>query len=245
MTSRTPTIRFITIYPDIIRSYLAYGVMKAAADGKQHAPQSTAHASAPNPALRFEVVNLRDFAEDKHGTVDGKPYGGIDGMVLRADVLARAVATHPGDLIISTSPKASQYFNQVEVEWLKDQLAHQDMCLICGRFGGLDARFEQRYLHKLYSFGDFVTAGGELPCLIIAESIARLMPTVIGNPISCTEDSFGRGRLDYLEYPLYTKPRIFENISVPEELLSGDHQLIANWKKRFSTAKPPRSSHQH
>lgn len=241
VTSRIPSIRFITIYPDLIHAYLAAGTMKRAATG------TPAH---PRPSLRFEVLNLREFALDKHGTVDGKPYGGMDSMVLRADVLAKAIARHPQDLIISTAPSAAQYFDQTEVEWLKAQLAGRDICFICGRFGGIDARFEQRYINKMYSFGDFVAAGGELPCLMIAEAIARLMPGVLGNAVSASADSFGDGKTHYLEHPLYTQPRVFEGLTVPEELLSGNHQLINQWKQQFSRTKrratstpPPSCSH--
>lgn len=228
VTSRIPSIRFITIYPDLIRSYLAAGTMRRAAGGTP---------ARPRPSLRFEVVNLRDFALDKHGTVDGKPYGGMDSMVLRADVLAAAIAPHPQDLIISTAPSASQYFDQTEVEWLLDQLAERDLCFICGRFGGIDTRFEQRYINKMYSVGDFVAAGGELPCLMMAEAIARLMPGVLGNALSGRADSFGGGQHDYLEHPLYTQPRVFENLAVPDVLLSGNHQLINQWKQQFSRTK--------
>lgn len=212
----------MSIYPDLVRSVTSYGVFKKAL--------------AAN-LLKLEIINLRDY--DPQGTVDGKPYGGGDSMIMRADVLARTIRSD--DLIISTSPKADQYFDQSQAEWLKQQLSHKNITLICGRFGGIDVRFERRYVHHLYSFGDFVCSGGELPCLMMAESIIRLIPRVLSNPISTAEDSFGRNLPNTLEYPLYTKPRVFEGESVPHELTSGDHKLIQTWKQQFTRPKPPRT----
>lgn len=233
MVTHIPTIRFITIFPDLIDHYLKYGVMKKALElSSTHAKESQ--------GVCLKAVDLRGFAEDPHRTVDGRPYGGIDGMVLRADVLARAVNHHPGDFVIYASPRAPEYFCQSAAESLVERLHHQDLCFICGRFSGIDERFESKYVDQSYSLGDFVASGGELPSLMMVEAIVRLYPGVLGNQLSYQEDSFGSTASWAAEYPLYTKPRQFEGLQVPAVLLSGDHQAIDSWKKKGMSERKKR-----
>ncbi|MCY4380873.1 MAG: tRNA (guanosine(37)-N1)-methyltransferase TrmD [Proteobacteria bacterium] len=222
--ARSPHIRFITIYPNLIEHYLKFGVFNKAGS-----------------ILSYEVINLRDFADDKHGSVDDKPYGGIDGMVLRADVLAAAVNIHPHDYIVSSSPRSETYFNQHEAHHLLNTFQDKDIAFICGRFSGIDERFERRYIKKSYSFGDFVVSGGELPCLMMAEAMIRLYPGVLGNKNSWHHDSFAVSQeTGYVEHPLYTKPRVFEGEPVPLELISGDHKIKEKWQKSASYHRPLR-----
>ena len=266
---RVPTIRFITLYDELITHHLKYGIFKRASSLKslqqheeslqQHEENLQQHeenlqlAKAPEPTsdlvsftsenpVNFEVSNLRDFSSDKHRTVDSRPYGGIDGMVLRVDVLARAVEQHPQDYVISSSPRAEQYFSQRHAYQLLEILRDRDLCFVCGRFSGFDQRFEDNFIHASYSLGDFIASGGELPCLMIAEAVLRLYPGVLGSPQSYQDDSFAHNyEPGHLEHPLYTKPRTFRGQSVPAELLSGDHKTIEKWKKKTSSTKTLRS----
>ena len=182
--------------------------------------------------LRYEVVDLRDYAVDGRGTVDGTPYGGGEGMVMRPDVLAASVESHPHDYIITTSPGGDAYFSQQEARKLYDVWQNQDLCFICGRFSGIDERFIQSHVHRTWSLGDFVCSGGELPSLLIAETITRLIPGLLGDERSVTEDSFGSCLpAGSLRAPVYTQPRQWQGLEVPQVLLSGNHQAIQEWRK--------------
>lgn len=208
-------MRFITLYPELVRSHLAYAAFKRA--------QSRG-------LMRFEVVDLREYACDNHGTVDGAPYGGGGGMVMRPDVLAAAVQSCSKNYIITTSPGA-EYFSQQAAAELYERLHSQDLCFVCGRFSGIDERFLQTHVQASWSLGDFIASGGELPCLMIAEAICRLTPGLLGDVRNVTEDSYGAHLpAGSLRSPLYTKPRVWRGLEVPQVLLSGDHRAAAQWR---------------
>ena len=177
----------------------------------------------------LKTLDIRDFAVDRHKTVDSSPYGGGPGMVLRPDVLDRtleAISDVPGRRIC-LSPRGRR-FDQAFAK----ELAHEPgVVLVCGRYEGIDQRvIEAREMEEV-SLGDFVLTGGEIAAQALLDATVRLLPGVIGSEQGLDEESFEDG---LLEYPQYTHPKIWKGRSVPEVLLSGNHKKIAEWKKQQS-----------
>ncbi len=174
----------------------------------------------------LDVTDIRDHATDKHRSVDDTPAGGGPGMVMRADVLARAIDAAANDQRprLLMSPRGKQ-LTQARVA----QLAKGDgVVIVCGRFEGIDERvIAARGLEEV-SVGDYVLSGGEIAALAVLDACVRLLPGVMGSEISGSEESFGEG---LLEYPHYTRPQLFEGQPIPEILLSGDHAKIAAWRR--------------
>ena len=180
---------------------------------------------------KLEIVNIRDYATDKHKTVDDTTYGGGSGMLIKPDVLANSLDRNlkSKEKIIYLSPKG-KLFNQ---KFAKKLSKEKNINLICGHFEGVDQRvIESRNIEEV-SIGDFVLSGGESAAFVMLDSIIRLLPGVIGNENSVEEESFENG---LLEYPQYTKPQIWEEKTVPEVLLSGDHAKIKDWRLSQSEA---------
>ena len=177
---------------------------------------------------RLETVDIRRFARDKHGTVDDHPFGGGAGMVMRPDVLAAAI-----DSVRPAEGGAPRYLLSprgapLTQEWVKALADGPGVMLICGRFEGVDERvLEGRGVTEL-SVGDYVLSGGEIAAMAVIDACVRLQPGVVGRPASLVEESFED---DLLEYPQYTRPRLFEGRAVPEVLLSGDHGAIDAWRR--------------
>jgi len=179
----------------------------------------------------LNIVNIRDAAEDKHKTVDDTPYGGGSGMLLKADVLAKSLDQNKieGERIIYLSPKGKK-FDQRYAQELSNE---KSVSFICGHFEGVDERvLTTRNIEEL-SIGDYVLSGGETAVFVVIDSILRLLPGILGNENSKTDESFENG---LLEYPQYTKPQIWEEKAVPEVLLSGDHSKIKDWRLSQSEA---------
>lgn len=176
----------------------------------------------------LETVDIRDFSTNRHRSVDSPPSGGGPGMVLKPDVAARAIDSVSDDRpLIYLTPRGKP-LTQSRV---KELSAGQGLIVFCGRFEGLDQRvIEARQMEEI-SIGDFVLAGGEVAAQVLIEACVRLLPGVLGDADSASDESFEDG---LLEYPLYTKPREWENRSIPEVLLSGDHQKIAAWRRQNS-----------
>ena len=178
----------------------------------------------------LETVDIRDFASDKHATVDDAPFGGGPGMVMRPDVLAKAIdsvtAADPGDLpLIFLSPRG----RRLDQRRVRELSAGPGAVLICGRFEGVDERvLIQRDVEEI-SLGDYVLSGGEPAAMALLDAVVRLLPGVTGNERSPVEESF---ELGLLEYPQYTRPREWEQHEVPEVLLSGDHERIQAWRRK-------------
>ncbi|MBM3557447.1 MAG: tRNA (guanosine(37)-N1)-methyltransferase TrmD [Alphaproteobacteria bacterium] len=207
----------LTLFPDMFPGPLGASLAgKALADGR----------------WALESVDIRDFAEDKHRTVDDSPFGGGPGMVMKPDVLARAIdrvrdrgaAARP---IHYLSPRG-RLFDQ---GFARRLAALPGVILVCGRFEGIDQRvIEARGIEEV-SLGDFVLSGGELAAMALLDAVVRLLPGVIGDAASHAEESFAPGAYaDLLEYPHYTRPVEFEGRRVPEELLSGHHEKIRAWR---------------
>jgi tRNA (guanine37-N1)-methyltransferase len=177
---------------------------------------------------RLSAMNIRDFAHDRHRSVDDTPAGGGAGMVMRADVAAaaidRAAAAHADVPRIYLSPRGSP----LTQERVRHLAAGGGVILFCGRFEGLDQRvIEARQLEEI-SIGDYVLSGGEIAAMVLIDACVRLLPGVMGAESSLSEESFENG---LLEYPHYTRPRVWEGREIPDALLSGDHARIARWRR--------------
>lgn len=179
----------------------------------------------------LEAWNLRDFAEDKHKTVDDRPYGGGTGMVMKPDVLARALeaaqAHLPGALLLYPSPRGVPLSQGLVQGW-----QGRDMIILCGRFEGVDQRIIDHYQLLEVSLGDFILSGGEIAALALLDASVRLLPGVIGKESALSEESFNTVEefAGLLEYPLYTRPPFWQGRPVPEVLLSGHHDEIRRWR---------------
>ena len=180
---------------------------------------------------KLNIVNIREAAEDKHKTVDDTPYGGGSGMLLKADVLAKSLDQNKneGEKIIYLSPKGKK-FNQ---NYAKELANEKSVSFICGHFEGVDERVLSTRNIEEISIGDYILSGGETAAFVIIDSVLRLLPGILGNENSKADESFENG---LLEYPQYTKPQIWEEKSVPEVLLSGDHSKIKDWRLSQSEA---------
>lgn len=176
----------------------------------------------------LDTHGIRDFATDRHRTVDDTPAGGGPGMVMKADVLARAIdhASPEGD------PRPRLYMSPrgrpLTQGFVRDLAAGPGAVILCGRFEGVDERLIAARGLTEVSIGDYVLSGGELAALVLLDAVVRLLPGVMGHAESGTEESFETG---LLEYPHYTRPQVFEGLTIPEILVSGDHQKIARWRR--------------
>lgn len=178
---------------------------------------------------QLDALNIRDFASGKHRSVDDTPAGGGAGMVMRADVLGAAIdaarARHPGLPLIALSPRGRP-LTQARV---REMSAGPGVMLLCGRFEGMDERVLAAKDAEELSIGDYVLSGGEPAAIAVLDAAVRLLPGVMGAEQSGAEESFENG---LLEYPQYTKPRIWEGLEIPDALLSGDHARIAKWRRQ-------------
>ena len=190
-------------------------------------------------ALKDSKVNLnlwnpRDYVNDVHHTIDDRPYGGGPGMVMMIEPLVKTIRdikkNHENkkvhnSKVIYLSPKG----NRLDQKKLIELSKIDNMILISGRYEGIDQRVIDHYVDEEISIGDFVTTGGELPAMVLIDSLSRLIPGVLNNNESFEDDSFYKGLLDHAQY---TRPEVFENLKVPDVLLSGDHNLISKWRKK-------------
>jgi|TARA_B100001741_G_scaffold310940_1_gene311120 tRNA (guanine37-N1)-methyltransferase len=184
-----------------------------------------------NKIWDFEIINIRSFAKDKHKVVDDTPFGGGSGMLIKPDVVAKAIDKNleNGEKIIYLSPKG-KIFNQSLAKKFSQE---KKLNILCGHFEGIDQRvIDNRNIEEI-SLGDFILSGGETASLVFLDSILRLIPGVLGNEKSTEDETFENG---LLEYPQYTKPQIWEEKSVPDVLLSGDHAKIKHWRLSQSEA---------
>ena len=204
------TARVFTLYPELFPGPLGSGLYKKALEKK---------------LWSIEVINIRDYAFDKHKTVDDTPFGGGSGMVIRADVIANSLDKNildKNEPIIYLSPKGKK-FDQTYAKEISDK----NINIICGHFEGIDERILKTRNIEEVSVGDFILSGGEIGALIVIDTIVRLIPGVLGNSKSLTDETFEK---NLLEYPQYTKPQKWEKNDVPEVLLTGDHAKIKSWR---------------
>ena len=210
------TFRVFTLYPDMFPGPLSEGLFGKAMKKK---------------IWKLQKVDIRKYANDKHATVDDTPYGGGSGMLMKPDVIAKAVDKNvaKSEKVIFLTPRG-KIFNQ---KTAKEISSEKSINIICGRFEGVDQRVIETRNIQEYSLGDFILSGGETAALVIIDSILRLLPGIIGNENSIKDESFENG---LLEYPQYTKPQIWEKKEVPNVLLSGDHAKIKHWRLLQSKA---------
>lgn len=206
-------ISVITLFPEVFNPILNSSILKRAQKkGK----------------ISFELINLRDFGEGKHQIVDGRPYGGGPGMLFRADILSKALPKNGHVVLTSASGKP---YKQIKAKEFS-KLDH--LIIICGHYEGVDQRFIDKYADEEISIGDYVLTGGEIPAMVIIDSITRLIPGVLEKPEAIINESFTE---NLLEGPQYTRPEVFEGKKVPKVLLSGNHAEIAKWRKEKAVEK--------
>ena len=212
MSNNTKQIYVISVFPEIVENFIKYGVLKRSQD---------------KDLLKINMINLRDFSKNK-GQIDDKPYGGGAGMVLQAQPLIDATRFAKSNLenykCIYLSPKGRKMNQKMVAEAANDE----DLIIVAGRYEGVDQRFIDLEVDEEWSIGDYILSGGEVAACVIIDSIARMIPGVLGNDNSNVDDSFSNSAL---EYPHYTRPEKVENISVPDVLLSGNHQEIRKWRE--------------
>jgi len=212
---------FVTIFPRMFDPLIAEGVI---ARGIKQA------------LLDVRVHDLRDFTSDKHRSTDDEAYGGGPGMVMLAEPVLRAVESIGGGHVVLTTPQGRRFDQNVA----KELASYRHVVFLCGRYEGFDHRVHEALQPDEISIGDFVVSGGELPAMLIADAVGRMIEGVVGNAGSVEEDSFFRGLLDY---PHYTRPEELRGMRVPEMLMSGHHENIRKWRKeqalRATLAKRP------
>ena len=215
MSTKTPIWRAtaLTLFPDAFPGVLGTSIIGGA---------------EKSGIWQLETVDIRDFSTNRHRNVDSPPSGGGPGMVLKPDVAAKAIDSVSDDRPLIYMTPRGKPLTQSRVRALA---SGSGLIVFCGRFEGLDQRvIEARNMEEI-SIGDFVLAGGEVAAQVMIEACVRLLPGVLGDADSASDESFEDG---LLEYPLYTKPREFEGRSIPEVLLSGDHKKIADWRRAQS-----------
>ncbi|MCF8104621.1 MAG: tRNA (guanosine(37)-N1)-methyltransferase TrmD [Desulfohalobiaceae bacterium] len=200
----------ISIFPEFFQGPLSCGLMGRAVD---------------RGLISYSLINPRDFARDKHRSVDDRPYGGGPGMVMSLDPLIQAVESIPDPGRVLVLSPGGRLFDQTMA---RELAAEEDLTLVCGRYEGIDARFQQFVPSETVSIGDFVLNGGESGALCLMEAISRLQPSFMGSADSPLEESFSSGLFDH---PHYTRPADYKGTMVPEVLLSGDHRKISRWRR--------------
>lgn len=212
-----------TLFPGVIQPYLDSSILQRARETN---------------LIRVELHNIRDWTTDRHHVTDDAPYGGGGGMVMKAppifDAVESILGLPPACPLIYLSPQGREFTTSVARELAL--LPH--VALLCGRYEGVDERVIEHLVTDQISTGDYVVTGGELPAMIVIDAVTRFIPGALGDPDGAYDDSFGNG---LLEYPHYTRPEEFRGWKVPEELLSGNHALIARWRREQSLRKTLRN----
>lgn len=210
-------VDILTLFPEICRAPLSESMMKRAQDCG---------------ALELHIHNIRDWATDKHRTVDDAPFGGGQGMVMRPEPIFAAVdqLRNPSSRVLLMTPQGKRFHQRRAIE-----LSHeQHLIVICGHYEGVDHRVVEHLVDEELSIGDYVLTNGAVAAVVLVDAIVRLLPGVLGDAESANDDSFSDG---LLEGPQYTRPAEFRGWRVPEVLLSGDHAAIAAWRKEQARAR--------
>lgn len=204
-------ITILTIFPEMFPGFLGQSIAgKALEQGK----------------WEIEVVNIRDFARDKHKKVDDKIFGGGVGLLMKPDVIGEAIEAHNNGDLLYMSPRGERFNQQIAKELIK-----KDITILCGRYEGVDERIFLKYNPRQISLGDFILSGGEVAAFAVIDACIRLIPGILPKEEAVAFESFEAG---LLEYPQYTKPMNWQGYLVPEILVSGNHQKIEQWRKEQS-----------
>ncbi len=217
-------ITILTLFPNLFTPFLSTSIPARA---------------AKKGLVNYQLVDIRTYGKGVHQVVDGRPFGGGPGMLLRADILAKAwksaaslhrtsTSSKPYTVLMSASGKP---FNQDTARKISRK---KHLIIVCGHYEGVDQRFIDKYVSEEICVGDFVLSGGELPAMMVADAVVRLVPGVLKKDDATVEESFSEG---LLEYPQYTRPAVFEKTAVPGMLLSGNHQEIDKWRREQSLVK--------
>jgi len=216
-------IAIVTLFPEMFSALTEFGV-----SGK----------AVKLGLVQAQCWNPRDFTEDKHRTVDDRPYGGGPGMLMKTEPVVAAIEAARTDLVNGGSrPKVlclSPQGKKLEQKDIARLAKESSLILLCGRYEGIDERVIETQVDEEYSLGDYVISGGELAAMVLMDALIRLQPKALGHEDSAAEDSFSNGLLDY---PHYTRPEQFAGNKVPEVLLSGDHAAIARWRLKQSLGR--------
>lgn len=207
-------IDILSLFPEFFDSFLEWSIIGRAIKDEK---------------VLIQNINIRDFSKDKHKKVDDYPFGGGSGMLMKVEPVFDAIESVKKDnsRIIYLSPQGKT----IDQKLVNELSAEEHLVLLCGHYEGLDNRIIENYIDDEISLGDFVLTGGELPAMVLVDSIVRLLPGVLRSEESYENDSHYNG---ILENPQYTRPRVFRGHSVPEVLLSGDHKKIDEWRKKES-----------
>lgn len=213
-----PRVDFVTLFPEMVRPALSHSILGRA---------------SANGLVEFGMANPRDFCHDRHLKVDDKPFGGEPGMLIRAEPVVRAVewlvsvGSNRQPAVVLTAP-TGRTFDQAAARELAE-FTH--VIFLCGHYEGIDHRVEESLCTHVLSIGDYVLTNGELPALVMADALVRLLPGVLGSSASLDADSFSDG---LLSAPNYTRPESWRGMDVPPVLLSGDHKKIAQWRRAYA-----------
>ena len=215
-------IKLLTLFPEMFPGPLAFSVAGKAIE---------------KGLFSLEAINIRNYAVDKHKTVDDKVFGGGAGLLMRPDVIASAI-----DAALQNFPQAKLIYFTPRGKLFNHKIAKKltqtpNIIMLCGRYEGVDQRVFKKYNFEEYSIGDYILSGGEIAALTVIDSCVRFIPGVIDNEDANSEESFMMKGESLLEYDQYTKPSIWESLKVPEVLLSGNHQEIAKWRKQNAMFK--------
>lgn len=225
-------VAVITLFPDLLQAFLSAGVIGRAVE---------------NQLISVSLLNPRDYTSDKHRTVDDRPFGGGPGMVMKAEPLMAAIAAAkelmPQAQVVYLSPQGTVLNQAIVRHWAEsaglqstDAVEQSDgLILIAGRYEGIDERVIEALVDAEISIGDIVLSGGEIAAMVVIDALGRLIPGVLGHPMSADEDSFGEDGL--LDHPHYTRPESLGSEAVPAVLTSGDHKAIAAWRRHMAVKR--------
>jgi len=212
-------IDVITLFPESLEDLTGLGVTgRAIREGR----------------VALKTWNPRDFATDRHRTVDDRPYGGGPGMVMAVEPLASTIAAAKKDAAGTRVSLLSPQGRKLDQAGVEELAGREGLILVCGRYEGIDERLIESDIDEQWSIGDYVISGGELAAAVVIDAVARLVPGVLGHEQSAVEDSFVDGLLDH---PHYTRPEVAGGKTVPEVLLSGDHEAIRRWRRKQSLGR--------